>query len=73
VNQTGTRARIYTVVDVMAGVAVGAYTFRHLRDAQTCVARLREGRDLEEDDVRLFESVLDPHPDRNHVAEVGVQ
>ncbi len=51
--------RIYTVVDVMRGVAVGAYSFRRARDARVCIKRLRSGRSLEEDDVRLFESTID--------------
>jgi hypothetical protein len=66
-------ARIYTVVDVLAGVAVGAYTYRRLEDARTCAARLRAGRDLQEDDVQLFEGVLDAHPDESHVAEIDVR
>lgn len=51
--------RIYTVVDVMRGVAVGAYSFRRLRDAHAYLKRLRGGRDLQEDDVRLFESTVE--------------
>lgn len=72
-TQRSARARIYTVVDVLAGVAVGAHSFRRLEDARTCMARLRAGRDLQEDDVRLFEGVLDTHPDENHVVEVSLQ
>ena len=51
--------RIYTVVDVMRGVAVGAYSFRRLRDAHAYLKRLRGGRDLQEDDVQLFKSTID--------------
>lgn len=50
--------RIYTVVDVMRGVAVGAHSFRYVRDARACLKRLRSGRSLEEDDVQLFESII---------------
>ena len=54
--------RIYTVVDVLCGVAVGAYTFRCLKNARHCATRLRQGRNLQEDDVQLFECVIDPSP-----------
>jgi len=36
------------------------------------VARFQSGRDLQEDDVRLFESVLDARPDQEQVAEIDV-
>lgn len=51
-------ARIYTVVDVMGGVAVGAQSFGRLEDARAWLRRLRRGRDLERDDVRLFEGTI---------------
>lgn len=69
-RKNGARTRVYTVVDVLAGIAVGAYSYRRLKDAEACTARLREGRNLQEDDVRLFEGVLDAHPGRGQVAEV---
>jgi hypothetical protein len=72
-TRTSAKARIYTVVDVLAGVAVGAYSFRRLEDARTCMARLRAGRDLQEDDVQMFEGVLDAYPDESQVAEIGVR
>ena len=53
--------RIYTVVEVVKGVAMDAHNFRQLKDALLCAERLREGRDLQEDDVQLFESGVDPH------------
>ena len=65
-------ARIYMVVDVLSGVAVGAYSFRRLEDARTWAVRLRAGRDLQEDDVRLFEAALDARPDEELVAELDV-
>lgn len=55
-------ARIYTVVDVMGGVAVGARSFVRLEDARACLRRLRLGRDLGKDDVRLFEGTVHWHP-----------
>lgn len=72
-SRTSAKARIYTVVDVLAGVAVGAYNFRRLEDARRCVARLRAGRDLQEDDVQLFEGVLDAHPRDSQVAEIDAR
>ena len=53
--------RIYTVVEVVRGVATDAHSFRQLKDALLCAERLREGRNLQEDDVQLFESRVDPH------------
>ena len=46
--------RIYTVVDVMSGVGVGAKSFCNLKNAQTHLRRLRKGRNLDRDDVQLF-------------------
>jgi hypothetical protein len=66
------RAPIYTVVDVWRGIAVGAYTFQRLEDAQECMGRLRVGRDLQEDDIRLFEGVLDAYPEESEVSEIEV-
>ena len=71
-TRTRARAPIYTVVDVWRGIAVGAYNFQRLEDARKCMARLRAGRNLQEDDVRLFEAVLDAHPDESQVPEIDV-
>lgn len=49
---------IYTVVDVMSGVAVGAKSFLSHRDATACLSRLRKARNLDEDDVQVFEGVI---------------
>ena len=51
--------RIYTVVDVVKGVAADALSFRHLKDAHLCAERLRRDRNLDEDDVQIFESAMD--------------
>ena len=59
-KQEGTR--IYTVVDVMGGVAVEAQSFGRLEDARACLRRLRRGRDLGRDDVRLFEGTIHWYP-----------
>ena len=71
--QSVARAPIYTVVEVISGIAVGAYSFQRLKDARKCVAQLRAGRDLQEDDVRLFEGVLDAHPDESQVGEIDMR
>ena len=55
--------RIYTVVDVMSGVAVGVKHFMDPRDAKRRLKRLLKGRDLNEDDVQLFETTV-KHADR---------
>ena len=51
--------RIYTVVDVMSGVAVDVQSFLNLQDARMSLRRLRKGRNLDEDDVQLFEGMVD--------------
>jgi len=51
-------ARIYTVVEVIRGVAVDPRNFLRLSDALRCKKRLREGRNLQEDDVQLFASSI---------------
>lgn len=50
---------VYTVVDVQCGVAVEARCFSHVEEAAAYQRRLCRGRDLEEDDIQLFECVLD--------------
>lgn len=54
----GRSDRVYTVVDVWRGVAVGAYNFRSLRAARVALRRIRRGRNLQEDDVQLFEGTI---------------
>lgn len=49
---------IYTVVDVHRGVAGGVHCFAAFRVALACFLRLRQGRNLEEDDIQLFETDL---------------
>ena len=58
-RKTSSGTRIYTVVDVVHGVAVGATSFKRLRDARSFMRRLRDGRDLQEDDVQLFACTVD--------------
>lgn len=53
-----TKLRVYTVVDVWRGIAVGATNFRRLRNAQKHVQRLRRHRNMMEDDVKLFETTI---------------
>ena len=54
----GVTMQIYTVVDVMSGVAVGAKSFHSLKQAQTYLKRIRRGRNVNEDDVQLFEDEI---------------
>ena len=56
--------KVYVVVDVMAGVAVEVKCFRHVEQARACKTRLRKGRNLDEDDVQLFESTIHGRPQR---------
>ena len=57
-NKLEINMKIYTVVDVVCGVAVEARCFRRLNEARAYWRRLRRGRNLGEDDVQLFESVI---------------
>jgi len=47
--------KLYTVVEVWRGFATGAKNFKRLRNAQKYLRRLRQGRNLAEDDVQLFQ------------------
>ena len=58
-NWTDITMKIYTVVDVVCGVAVEARCFRRLNEARAYLKRLRKGRNLGEDDVQLFESFME--------------
>ena len=54
--------KVYTVVDVMCGVAVDAKNFLDISDARKCLRQLRKDRNLDEDDVQLFETRIRWHP-----------
>lgn len=63
-KKNSSKLRIYSVVDVMSGVAVGVESFPQLDAARRFLRRLRKGRDLNEDDLQLFEGFIDlsaPH------------
>jgi hypothetical protein len=50
------RLKLYIVVEVWRGIAASAKNFTRLRDAKNYLQRLRKDRNLDEDDVQLFES-----------------
>lgn len=52
------RVKLYTVVEVWRGIAASAKNFTRLRDAENHMRRLRQGRNLANDDVQLFESLI---------------
>lgn len=56
------RLRLFTVVDVWRGMAVGARNFRKKENAQRYLQRLRRQRKLAEDDVQLFETAVHLSP-----------
>ncbi|OFV96919.1 MAG: hypothetical protein A3F68_04135 [Acidobacteria bacterium RIFCSPLOWO2_12_FULL_54_10] len=58
-NNVEATMKVYTVVDVVCGVAVEAKCFRRLKEARAYLRQLRKGRNLGEDDVQLFECRLD--------------
>jgi hypothetical protein len=62
-NESPKARRVYVVVDVMHGVAVDAYTFAKLSTATECLQQLRQARNLDEDDVQLFETHLGEFPE----------
>jgi hypothetical protein len=49
------RLKLYIVVEVWRGIAASAKNFTRLRDAENHMQSLRQGRNLAEDDVQLFE------------------
>jgi hypothetical protein len=51
--------RVYTVVDVFRGFAEGAKTFVRHTDARAHFRELRRGRNLDTDDVQLFEDTIE--------------
>jgi imidazole glycerol phosphate synthase subunit HisF len=53
-----TDLRIFTVVDVWRGMVVGVRNFRDLKNAQHHMQRLVLHRNLEQDDVQLFETAV---------------
>jgi hypothetical protein len=57
-NKPGKRLRIYTVVDVWRGMAAGSRSFTRLKEARDYMRQIRKIRNLQEDDVRLFEDAL---------------
>ena len=51
--------RVYTVVDVFRGFAAEAKSFVRYTDARAYLRRLKRGRNLDVDDVRLFEDTIE--------------
>jgi hypothetical protein len=54
VSRTSSKSRVYTVVDVQAGVAVGAHSFSRMQDATAYVKNRRSELDFDEDCVKIF-------------------
>jgi len=52
--------QIYTVVHVWRGMAANSRSFTRLKDAREYMRQIRKGRNLQEDDIRLFEDILQP-------------
>ena len=50
--------RIYTVVEVWRGIAAGAKSFVDLGRAQEYMRRAQARRNLQDDDVQLFEDTV---------------
>lgn len=55
---------IFAIAEIIRGVAASSYSFRRIKDSRMCVKRLCKGRNLDEDDVHLFETTIDPLIDR---------
>jgi imidazole glycerol phosphate synthase subunit HisF len=71
-TRSKTKLRIYTVVDVWRGIAVGATDFMRLRNAQKHVQRLRRYRKPMEDDVKLFETTIYASSPKLRTARSGI-
>lgn len=56
--QRNGKTTIYTVVEVWRGIAASVKNFTRLKEAEKYMARLRRGRNLEEDDIQLFENSI---------------
>jgi len=52
------KRKLYTVVEVWRGMAASAKNFTKLGDAESYMQWLRRGRNLEEDDVQIFENSI---------------
>ena len=52
------RTTIYTVVQVWRGIAASVKNFTRLKEAENYMRRLRRGRNLDEDDIQLFENSI---------------
>ena len=63
--------RIYTVVDVFRGFAAEAKSFVRHEDARQYFRRLRRGRNLDIDDVQLFEDTIALPPRVRRLGEHG--
>ncbi len=51
--------RVYTVVDVFRGCAEEAKSFVRYTDARAYFRKLRKGRNLDIDDLQLFEDTIE--------------
>lgn len=51
------------MVEVIDGVAVDAFSFSNLSAARDCLKQMRKDRNLDDDDVQLFETYLGELPD----------
>lgn len=54
------RTKVYTVIEVWRGFASTVHTFAGRVDAQLCAEKLSRRRNLDEDDVEIFETTLTP-------------
>jgi len=55
-NRNNSYQKIYTVVNVISGVADTVYNFKYLGTARAFLKRLKKNRNLDEDDVQIFEN-----------------
>lgn len=55
-NENRSSQQIYTVVAVSCGVAESTRSFEYYKDALLYLKELKRGRNLDEDDVQIFEN-----------------
>ncbi len=54
-TEPGKRLQIYTIVEVWRGMAASSRSFTRLKDAREYMRWLRKGRNLQEDDIAVYE------------------
>ena len=57
--KTKSKKLLFVVVDVWRGIASQARVFQNQKEANVLARKIRRGRNLDEDDIQVFECLLD--------------